>query len=225
MTLTLCGFPLSNYYNKVKLILLEKDLPFIEEVVRTGRQDDAVLSASPLAKIPFIRTAHGSLCESEAIADYLEALAPTPALMPADPFAAAKVRELIAFTELHLELVARELYGEAFFGGQVSLETKERVQKKLERNIAGFARLAVFGPYLAGDSFTRADCAAWVSLPLVAMAAKAVYGRDLLADGGVDWKPFVRLIDQRPAAQRVAADRKVAQAAQAVRPVTGGPPT
>ena len=28
--LTLCGFPLSNYYNKVKLALLEKGVPFAE---------------------------------------------------------------------------------------------------------------------------------------------------------------------------------------------------
>jgi len=225
MPLTLCGFALSNYFNKVKLILLEKQIPFVEEDVRTGRTDEAVLAASPLAKIPFLRTAQGCLCESEAIADYLEAIAPEPALMPADPFAAAKVRELITFTELHLELVARELYTEAFFGGRISQDTKDRVLPRLERNIAAFARLAKFAPYLAGDSFTRADCAAWVSLPLVAMASKAICGRDLLAEGGVDWKPYVRLIEQRPAAQRVAADRKQVQAALAARPQTGGPPT
>ena len=26
--LTLCGFPISNYYNKVKLALLDKGIPF-----------------------------------------------------------------------------------------------------------------------------------------------------------------------------------------------------
>ena len=30
--LTLCGFAASNYYNKVKLALLEKDIPFEEEL-------------------------------------------------------------------------------------------------------------------------------------------------------------------------------------------------
>ncbi len=28
--ITLCGIPLSNYYNKVKLVLLEKGIPFTE---------------------------------------------------------------------------------------------------------------------------------------------------------------------------------------------------
>ena len=32
----LCGFAISNYYNKVKLALLEKGIPFQEESVMTG---------------------------------------------------------------------------------------------------------------------------------------------------------------------------------------------
>ena len=211
MTITLCGFSLSNYYNKVKLALLEKGIPFQEELVMTKSADEAVLSCTPLGKVPFIRTPQGALCESQVIMDYLEALQPTPALLPADPFEAAKVRELVTFIELHLELVARELYPQAFFGGTVSEGTQTRARKLLEKNIAGFKRLTKFSPYIAGDSFTQADCAAWVSLPLVAMASKAVLGEDLLAAGGVDWKPYVKLIGERPSAQKVAADRKADQ--------------
>lgn len=212
--ITLCGIPLSNYYNKVKLALLEKGIPFDEAYVKTHSHDEAVLSASPLGKVPFIRTPQGALCESQVITDYLEAAYPdTPRLVPADPFEAAKVRELITYVELHLELVARELYAEAFFGGKVSDGTKQRVARVLPENIAAFKRLAKFGPYLAGDTFTMADCAGWVSLPLVAMATKAIYGEDLLAAGGVDWKPYAKLIGERPHAQKVSADRKADQEA------------
>ena len=151
------------------------------------------------------------MCESQVILDYLEAAHPQPALLPADPFEAAKQRELIVFIELHLELVARELYPQAFFGGTVSDSTKARVHKQLVKQIAGFKRLARFGPYVAGERFSMADCAAWVSLPLVAMASKAVLGEDLLAAGGVDWKPYAKLIGERPAAVKVAADRKADQ--------------
>jgi glutathione S-transferase len=213
--LTLCGFAISNYYNKVKLILLEKNLPFEERLVMTRSTDDAVLSASPLGKVPFLITPDGPLCESQVIADYLEAVYPTPALVPADPYAAAKVRELCTFIELHLELVARELYGEAFFGGQVDDATKERVRKLLKRHIGGFQRLAKFGPFVAGDSFTVADAAAFVSLPLVAMSTKLVLGDDMLASAGIDWKGYTRMIGERPSAQRVVADRKAVEAARA----------
>lgn len=222
--ITLCGIPLSNYYNKVKLVLLEKGLPFTEERVGTGKAGEAVLRDSPLGKIPFIRTEHGALCESQVIADYLEAAHPQPPLLPADPFAAAKVRELCVFIDLHLELVARELYAQAFFGGQAGDDTKERVRTRLAKSIPAFQRLAKFSPFVAGEAFTLADCSALPNLPLVAMATRIVLGEDLLAAAGVDWKSYVKLVGERPSAQRVAADRKAdEQAMMAARAAkTGG---
>ena len=209
--LVLCGFSISNYYNKVKLALLEKDVPFTEERVKSGPKDEAVLAASPLGKVPFIRTAQGTLCESQAILDYIEAAHPNPPLLPADPWQAAKVHELITFIDLHLELVARELYPKAFFGGELSDANGARIHKLLTKNIAGFKRLAKLSPYIAGPTFTQADCAAWASLPIVAMATKAVYGEDLLSAGGIDWKPYAKRVGERPSAQRVTADRKADQ--------------
>jgi len=213
--ITLSGFSISNYYNKVKLVLLEKGIPFVEEHCPTGADDEQTLMCSPLGKVPFIRTAHGCLCESGAIVEYLETLQPEPRLLPADPWQQAKVRELVTFVELHLELVARELYGQAFFGATLGDGNKTRLHKLLTRNVAAFQRLARFSPYLAGDTFTLADCAGYVSLPLVAMASKAVFGADALQAVGIDWKSYVKLIEQRPSAQRVAADRKAEQLASA----------
>ena len=133
--ITLCGFGVSNYYNKVKMVLLEKGIDFSEERVMTKSTDEAVLSCTPLGKIPYIRTEHGALCESQVIVDYLEAMSPNTPLTPADPWAAAKVRELVTFIDLHLELVARELYARAFFGGTVDEATRERVHKLLGKHI------------------------------------------------------------------------------------------
>lgn len=212
--ITLCGFAVSNYYNKVKMVLLEKGAPFTEEYVASGPKDDATLNATPLGKVPFIRTPQGTLCESEVIVEYLEAAYPTPALVPADAWGAAKVRELTTFIELHLELVVRELYPQAFFGGTVSESNQARIRKLLEKNIVAFKRLAKFAPYVAGDTFTSADCAAFVSLPLVSMASKTIYGVDLLAEAGIDWKPYIKLVGERPSAARVSEDRKAAQEAQ-----------
>ena len=210
--LTLCGFSVSNYYNKVKLALLEKNVEFTEEMVMTKSADAAVLQASPLAKIPFIRTPEGSLCESQAIMDYLDARYPTPSLMPADPFAAAKVRELITYIDWHLEIVARDLYPAAFSGAEISDSTKARVRKQLEKNISAFKQLVKFSPYIAGDTFGQADCAAFVSLPIIGMASKAIYGEDLLLAGDIDYKAYIKMIGERPAAQKVIADRKAATA-------------
>ena len=201
----LCGFAVSNYYNKVKLALLEKGIPFEEELVWTGRSEE-LLARSPLGKVPYIETPEGPLCESQVILDYLEQQFPEKPLLPANPFAAAKVRELITFMELHLELVARELYAQAFFGGTVSEEVKAKVEKQLTRNIAAFAKLAKFHPYIAGDEFTMADCVAVFHLPLVSMATKAIYGRDFLAE--LPAREYTTRLSERPHIQKINADRK-----------------
>lgn len=209
--IVLCGFAVSNYYNKVKLALLEKGVEFTEEAAPAGGTSEAQLAASPLGKIPYLRTERGTLCESQVIMDYLEAAHPTPALVPTDPWQAAKLRELITFLDLHLELATRPLYTEAFFGGTVSDGTKALVRKQLDKNLPAFRRLAKFAPYVAGEQFSAADCAAWVHLPLVGLATKIIYGEDLVLAGGIDWKAYAKLIGERPAAQKVAADRKSAQ--------------
>lgn len=207
------GFAVSNYYNKVKLALLEKNVAFCEVHQGTRSTDEAVLAASPLGKIPYITTDQGSLCESQPILEWLEAAFPQPPLMPADPFAAAKVRELTTFIDWHLEMTARQLYGSVFFGAApLSDGNKARIRQELEKNIAAFKRLAKFSPYVAGEQFTQADCSAFNNLPLVGMASKGAYGEDLLLAGGVDYKPYVKLVSERASAQKVAADRKAAQA-------------
>lgn len=211
--LTLCGFSASNYYNKVKLQLLEKGLPFEEQLAWVGETDR---TATPLGKVPYLLTPEGPLCESAVMADYIEALHPEPALLPAGAYGAAKVRELVTFLELHLELVARNLYPQAFFGGTVSESAREKVGAQLEKNIAAFGQLTRFDPFIAGKSFSLADCAAIVHLPLVSSATKIVYGRDFLADLPV--REYLARMAERPHVQRVNADRKTNTAEMLARP-------
>ncbi|KRC21127.1 glutathione S-transferase [Acidovorax sp. Root219] len=211
--LTLCGFSASNYYNKVKLALLEKGVPFEEELAWVGETDR---SASPLGKVPYLRTPGGTLCESAVIADYIEAAYPAHPLIPADPLAAGKVRELVTFMELHLELVARNLYPQAFFGGTVSEAAREKVGAQLAKNVAAFAQLTKFSPFIGGDTFTAADCAAIVHLPLVSSATKIIYGRDFLAELPV--REYLARMNERPHVARVNADRKTNTAEMLARP-------
>lgn len=211
--LTLHGFALSNYYGKVKLALLEKGIPFREAHVNLKEKDEALLAASPLGKIPYLTTPQGCLCESQVILDYLEATHPAPALLPADPFQAAKVRELVTFLDWHLEMAARQLYGVAFFGAPPPSESNvARIRREIEQKIAAVKRLLKMAPYAAGDTFTMADCSAFTDLPLVGLATRTVFGEDLLLAHGVDYKPYLKFIGERPAAQKVVADRKAAQA-------------
>jgi glutathione S-transferase len=201
--LILSGFSASNYYNKVKLALLEKGVPFEEELAWVGETEAA---ASPLGKVPYLKTSDGAMCESSVMLEYIEQKYPQNPLLPADPFAAAKVRELALFLDLHLELVARNLYPEAFFGGKVSDSVKEKVGAQLEKNVSAFSQLVKFSPFVAGNNFTLADCSAVAHLPLVAGATKVVYGRDFLADLPV--RDYLKHMGERPHMQKVNADRK-----------------
>jgi glutathione S-transferase len=201
--LTLCGFGASNYHNKVKLVLLEKGLAFEEELVWVGETD---ADASPLGKVPYLKTAQGSVCESAVMVEYIEQQYPEHPLVPKDAFQAAKVRELVTFLDLHLELVARNLYPEAFFGGKVSDSVKEKIGAQLEKNVAAFAKLVQFKPFIGGTEISIADCTAAVHLPVISAASKTIYGRDFLANLPV--KDYMKMWSERPSMQRVQADRK-----------------
>ena len=207
MTLKLCGFSVSNYYCKLKLQLLEKQVPFEEELVWVGNTHPKLMDRSPLGKVPFLDTPQGSISESMACAEYIEQAYPQHPLLPADPFQAAKVRELIVYLELHMELVARELYPQAFFGGQVTQERQDFVRRQLPKAVTAFARLASFQPFVAGTEFTLADCAAAIHLPLISSACKRVLGEDLLASLPV--KDYMAHINTRASMVRVNVDRQV----------------
>lgn len=206
MTLKLCGFSASNYYNKIKLQLLEKGVAFEEELVWTGNSNTLLVDRSPMGKVPFLDTPNGPISESMACAEYIEQAYSLRPLLPQDAYAAAKVRELIIYVELHIELVARQLYAEAFFGGKVSEGTKEKVRQLLIKGVSGLAKLVKFSPFIAGPQLTLADCAAMAHLPLVSTVSKMMYGEDLLAS--LPAHDYLRLMSERPTVGRVNADRK-----------------
>jgi glutathione S-transferase len=202
----LCGFEVSNYYNKVKLALLEKGVEF-EQTHAYPSSTEAFLADSPMGKVPFIKLPQGTVSESQAIIEYLEDTFPQPPLYPSGLFERAKCRELIHLLELYLELPARRLYPAAFFGGSASEETRKSVQSQLAKGMRALARLVRFEPFIAGTQFTYADCAAVVHLPLISSTCKTVFGEDVLAPmSGL--RDYLGLVGQRPHVQRVNAERK-----------------
>lgn len=210
--LKLYGFPLSNYYNRIKIVLLEKNVPF-EEVLAIPGKDDSVKAHSPARKIPFLELEDSQfLSESSVIFEYLEECYPTIPLLPENLLERARVRELATMMDLHLELQARRLYAEAFFGGKVSDEVKEDVARELRRAVRIFEALPKFSPYIAGGTFTYADITAAVHLPVVSIATRNIYGEDVLAPFADQIKPYLKMIGERPSIAKANADRKATQA-------------
>ena len=219
--LKLSGFHVSNYHNKVRLALLEKGIAFEEDANCRPSQKDEWLARSPLGKVPVIEVDGTALAESQAICEYLEDAYPQVPLYPKDPLARAKVRELIAVIELHMELVARRLYGALYFGGQVSEETKKEVERDLAKGVRAFSKLVKFDPYIAGKEFTLADCVAFVSLPLISMTSKLAFGKDAL-ESVPQVKPYLKMLGERPHFRKVNDDRKAATEAAVAKAKAAG---
>jgi len=215
--LKLCGIRISNYHNKVRLALLEKGVAFEEDDQCPPSQDEAYLEHSAMGKVPYIVVDGRTLTESQAICEYLEDAYPQKPLYPKDPWERARVRELINYIELHVELVSRRLHKEAFYGGKVSDEAKAHVERELTKGLKALARLAKFAPAIAGPELTLADVSAFVHLSIVSAVTRIVYGRDMVEEYLPQVKGYRKMLGERPAFQQVGADRKAAADAFAAR--------
>ncbi len=213
------GFAVSNYYNMVKLALLEKELAF-EEVNAMPSQEAEYKAKSPMGKIPCLETAHGFLSETAVILDYLEDAHPTPALLPADAFARAKVRELAHDIELYIELPARRHYGHVFFGGPKSQAAIDEVRPVVENGLKALRQLSS-GQFLCGDRLTLADLVAYYTFPYAGMALKSIYGWDIVAEVPGLGEKLAR-VGARATTKKVDADQQAAMAAFTAQKQAGG---
>lgn len=198
--LKLHGFAISNFTNMVKQALLEKDIAF-EDVATMPNQDPAYLSKSPMGKIPALETPDGVVCETNVILEFLEETHPTPALYPAEPFARARMKQLIKSIELYVESPAHSLVN-VLFGAEPTAAQLESTRPALERGLAALQRQAKFAPWVCGEQFSCADIFLYHSLGLVGTIAGKLYDWDALAEvpGLKDWQ---QRMAQRPSTQRV----------------------
>ena len=205
MSIKLYGMPLSNYYNMVKAVLIEKEMEF-EEILVKPNQDENYLTQSPMGKVPCIETEHGFLSETSVIIDYLEALGEGPSFYPADAFAKAKVQELVRYLELYIELPARRLFGEVFFGRPANVEERTAVKALLEKGFTALAKLAKFDPYIAGADISYADFYFRYSVSLATIVCKKALDWDAYNEVP-NIRLLLELMDTRASVQRTIADQ------------------
>lgn len=202
----LYGFPVSNYYNMVKMTLLEKGMTF-EEVIVMPSQDSGYLASSPMGKVPCLKTDQGFLTETEVIMNYLDDLGHGPSFFPADPWHKAKVREIIRYLELYIELPARRLYGDVFFGKPATDSQKESVRKDLEKGFAALSKIAQYSPYIAGSDMTYADFYFNFSVNLATRVTKKALNWDVFnTEPGI--KDLMDLLAQRESVKTIMADQR-----------------
>ena len=206
MSIKLYGMPLSNYYNMVKAILLEKGMDFEEVLVKPNQEAD-YLARSPMGKVPAMETEQGFLTETGVMIDYLDALGVGPSFYPADPFAKAKVQELIRYLELYIELPGRRLYGDVFFGKPATDAEKAQVKPLLEKGFTALQKLAKFDPYIAGHELSYADFYYLFALAPVTMVCKKTWDWDVREEIPAI-KALNALLGERESVKRVRADQE-----------------
>ncbi|MGB3726241.1 MAG: glutathione S-transferase [Glaciecola sp.] len=209
--LKLYGFDVSNYYNMLKLALALKGIEY-EAVITYPNQTPEYLAICATGKVPALETPEGVLLETNVILEYFEEISADTPLLGNSPFERARIRELMKMLELYIELPARRCHTEAFWGVPVADQTKKEVKRALLTGMQSIARVASFGPYIAGDKLTAADIFFLYSVDLAAKVADKLYAIDLLAEAP-GAKALLERLNDMPEVQKIAKARAAAQPA------------
>lgn len=114
MSLELIGAGPSPFVRKVRVALAEKGLAYDHDpMVPFGVSED-YKRMHPLGKIPTLRDGDKVIPDSSAILVYLEALQPSPALYPEEPYARARAVWLEEYADSGLVEVTAPFFQERF---------------------------------------------------------------------------------------------------------------
>jgi glutathione S-transferase len=177
----LIGSYTSPYARKVRIALLEKNLPC--EFINDPPWEAAthVPDFNPLGKVPALVTDAGDvLFDSNILLDYLELQGGNIALYPADRRDALVVRQLVTLADGICDAgVAIVVEGRRPADKQVP-EWIARQQGKIDRGLAALERQATAREFLFGTQFSAADVAAgcmllWLDFRLPAFDWRAAH--------------------------------------------------
>jgi glutathione S-transferase/RNA polymerase-associated protein len=109
--------PLSPYAQKVKLALLEKDIPFETEIPDLlGGTNAEFLAVSPRREVPTLVDGKTSVFDSTIILEYVEDKWPRPPMLPSTPEERARVRMLEELCDTYYEAINWAVYEIRIFG-------------------------------------------------------------------------------------------------------------
>jgi glutathione S-transferase len=103
---TLYEHPLSPYAQKCKIALYEKSVDFELKTptgIGAGAVDPAFLAASPRGEVPAFVDGAAAIFDSTIILEYIEDTWPSPAMLPRDPAARARMRMIEDAMDTHYE--------------------------------------------------------------------------------------------------------------------------
>ena len=160
--------PVSSYSAKLRIVLVNKNVPFEERMPPGGYKSETYRAIVPMGTLPAIDDDGFVLSESEAIAEYLEERFPEPRMLPVSARDRAVSRFLSRFHDLHLEPAVRALFGHVAPGKRDPGVVAARAAD-IRLRIAQFAAQCRPRPYLVAEFLTLADCGPAITIPLAQM--------------------------------------------------------
>jgi glutathione S-transferase len=111
----------------------------------------------PAGTIPALDDNGFIICDSEAIAEYINEIQPDPAMLPAEPRARATARALSRFHDSRIEPVLRAYFGKiapVSRDADFIRDNTNLLQKRMQQ----LAQMVTPYPFLCGDILSFADC-------------------------------------------------------------------
>ena len=178
--LQIIGMPHSSYVWVVRMVCEEKRVPY--ELVPAGLLSLEILAIHPFGKMPAMRHGDITLCESKAIATYIDKTFPGPKLIPEDSRVAAEVEQWVSLVNTTIDpcLIRTYVLGHLIPKDADSPTSRAAIDGALpvmRTQIAVLDRAVAATGYLAGNSFTLADINL---LPVLYFVQRFPEGRDMV---------------------------------------------
>ena len=156
--LEIIGVPQSNYVWAVRMVCAEKGVPYDYKPDRP--HSPAVDAIHPFGKIPVMRHGDVELCESKAIATYIDRVFDGPKVIPDDAKRGAQVEQWVSLGNVEFDrlMIRQYVVGYAFAkDGKPDMAAIGAAAEKMKPQVAVLDRAVAATGYLAGDGFTLAD--------------------------------------------------------------------
>jgi len=157
--LEIIGAPQSNYVWAVRMVCEEKGVPYEYKPERPHTPDvDAI---HPFGKIPVMRHGDVRLCESKAIASYIDCVFDGPKVIPEDSLLGAQVEQWVSLGNVEFDklMIRQYVVGYVFpkEPGKPDMAAIGEVAEKMKKQVAVLDRAVAGTGHLVGDSLTLAD--------------------------------------------------------------------
>ena len=172
--IVLYGVPVSCFVAKVRIVLEVKGLRYREAPPPDGYGSLAYRALVPAGSVPALLVDGAPLHDSNSILEFLEEIAPDPALLPIDPLDRGYVRSLLGFHDTRLEAAARQLFPVVKSDWRKNPESAEPGLAAIRGALERLEQLIDPTPFVMGPDVSLADLAYPCTLQMAQMLAEEV---------------------------------------------------